>query len=150
MNSLRVRISQIVPADGKRFTFQYEYDFGDGWEHEILFEGCLRLKTGCGIPDVSKVKGPAPREDVGGIDGYDDYLAALADPEHEEHASCLQWRGPFDPEAFSAERATKAMRRGLPNGAGDGSEERGKHGRLRQLLCLGYLPEDNEARTTWI
>ena len=115
VNSLRVRISQIVPADGRRFTFQYEYDFGDGWEHEILFEGCLRAEDGMRYPLCVEGERTCPPEDVGGVGGYDEYLAALADPEHEEHASCLQWRGPFDPEAFSAERATKAMRRGLPN-----------------------------------
>jgi|WetSurMetagenome_2_1015567.scaffolds.fasta_scaffold887745_1 hypothetical protein len=25
------KVSQIVPTDGKRFTFDYKYDFGDGW-----------------------------------------------------------------------------------------------------------------------
>ena len=42
-----------------------------------------------------------PPEDVGGTHGYEEYLAALADPEHEEHENMLQWRGPFDPETFS-------------------------------------------------
>ncbi|MFH1304708.1 MAG: plasmid pRiA4b ORF-3 family protein, partial [Planctomycetota bacterium] len=32
-------LSQILPRTKKRFSFKYEYDFGDGWEHEILFEG---------------------------------------------------------------------------------------------------------------
>lgn len=41
--------------------------------------------------------------------------AALADPEHEEHESYMEWRGSFDPEAFDAQAATKMMRRGLPN-----------------------------------
>lgn len=38
---------------------------------------------------------------MGGSSGYEDYLEAIADPEHEEHESMLQWRGPFDPEEFS-------------------------------------------------
>jgi hypothetical protein len=42
-------------------------------------------------------------------------LEAIADPEHEEHKSYLKWSGPFDSEAFDAEAATKAMRKGLPN-----------------------------------
>ena len=39
----------------------------------------------------------------------------MADPEHEEHADYLEWRGPFDPEQFDAQATTKMMRRGLPN-----------------------------------
>lgn len=115
IDSLRVRISQILRAGGKRCTFDYEYDFGDGWAHSILFEGCLRAEEGVRYPLCVEGERACPPEDVGGIDGYHDYLEAMADPKHEEHESFVEWRGPFDPEAFSAEKATKAMRRGLPN-----------------------------------
>ena len=30
VNSLRTKVSKIIPKDGKRFHFDYEYDFGDG------------------------------------------------------------------------------------------------------------------------
>jgi hypothetical protein len=43
--------------------------------------------------------------------GYGDYLAAIADPQHEQHEEMLQWRGPFDPEAFHANQATTEMRK---------------------------------------
>jgi len=44
-----------------------------------------------------------PPEDVGGAIGYDDFLAAIADPGHEEHDDYLEWvGGSFDPEAFNA------------------------------------------------
>jgi hypothetical protein len=43
--------------------------------------------------------------------GYADYLAAIADPHHERHEELLEWRGPFDPEAFDAKKATKEMRK---------------------------------------
>ena len=61
--------------------------------------------------------GPAglPAQDVGGVGGYEDYLEAMADPKHEEHESFLEWSGPFDPEAFDAKAATRAMRKGLPD-----------------------------------
>jgi hypothetical protein len=52
---------------------------------------------------------------VGGIPGYEEYLAVMADPEHEEHESFRRWRGRFDPEKFDADKATKRMRRGLPD-----------------------------------
>jgi len=115
VDSLEVRISQVVPADGRRFSFDYEYDFGDGWKHEILFEGCVRTERGNRYPLCVEGERACPPEDVGGTYSYPDYLEAMADPKHEEHESYLQWRGSFDPEAFSAEKATKAMRRGLPN-----------------------------------
>ena len=44
---------------------------------------------------------------------YADHLAAIADPQHERHEEMLEWRGPFDPEAFDAKQATKEMRKGL-------------------------------------
>jgi hypothetical protein len=115
VNSLRTRISKIVPEDGSRFRFDYEYDFGDGWEHEVLFEGCLRAEKGRRYPICVEGERACPPEDVGGVGGYQEYLEAMADPKHEEHADYYEWRGPFDPEEFDAQAATKMMRRGLPN-----------------------------------
>jgi len=48
---------------------------------------------------------------VGGIYGYEEYLEAMAEPEHQEHESFMEWRGPFYPELFDADKATKRMRR---------------------------------------
>lgn len=48
-------------------------------------------------------------------DGYEEYLEALADPNHERHEEFMEWSGPFDSEPFDAEATTKAMRRGLPH-----------------------------------
>ncbi len=118
VNSLRVKISKIVPKDGKRFQFDYEYDFGDGWEHEILFEGCLRAEKGTRYPLCLEGQRACPPEDVGGIYGYQEYLEAMVDPDHERHEEFMEWRGPFDPEEFDATAATKAMRTGLPNWRG--------------------------------
>ena len=49
--------------------------------------------------------------DCGGAWGYADYLAAIADPQHERHEELLEWRGPFEPEAFDVKKATKEMRK---------------------------------------
>ena len=115
VNSLRTKVRKIVPADGKRFRFDYEYDFGDGWEHEILFEGCLRTEKGLRYPLCVEGERTCPPEDVGGTYGYANFLKAIADPNHEEHDFFMEWSGPFDPEAFDAEVATREMQRGLPN-----------------------------------
>jgi hypothetical protein len=106
-------LSKIVPENGKPFRFEYEYDFGDDWEHEVLFEGCLRAEKGSRYPICLEGARACPPEDVGGIGGYQEYVEAMADPKHEQHEEFMQWRGPFDPEAFDAEAVTKKMRRGL-------------------------------------
>lgn len=115
VNSLHTKVSKLIPEDGKRFRFEYEYDFGDGWEHEVIFEECLRAETGGRYPICTEGQRACPPEDVGGTYGYEEYLEAMADPEHEEHESFMEWRGPFDPEAFDAGAATRRMRRGLPD-----------------------------------
>ena len=115
VNSLKTKISKIVPTDGKQFRFDYEYDFGDGWEHEILLEGCLRADKGSRYPLCLEGERACPPEDVGGTGGYEEYLEAMADPKHERHEEFMEWRGPFDPEKFDARAATREMRKGLPD-----------------------------------
>jgi hypothetical protein len=48
---------------------------------------------------------------VGGTWGYEEFLAAMTDPDHERHEESRAWiGGRFDPPA-----ATRAMHRGLPD-----------------------------------
>ncbi len=54
VNSLRTKLSKIIPESDKRFQFDYEYDFGDGWEHEILFEDCLKAEKGIRYPSMPR------------------------------------------------------------------------------------------------
>ena len=115
VNSLQTKVSKIVSRNGKRLGFDYEYDFGDGWQHEILFEGCLWAKKGTRYPLCVEGERACPPEDVGGVGGYQEYLEALANPKHKRHKEFMEWSGPFDAEKFSAEVATKEMRRGLPD-----------------------------------
>lgn len=115
VDSTVTKISEIIPKDGKRFQFLYEYDFGDGWEHEVLFEGCLRSEKGGRYPLCIEGERNCPPEDVGGVWGYAEFLEAIANPKHEEHDRMLEWAGEFDPEEFDAASTTKAMRRGLPD-----------------------------------
>jgi uncharacterized protein YwqG len=78
VDSLDTRISKIIPKDGKRFSFDYEYDFGDGWEHEVFFEGCLRAEKGTRYPLCIEGERACPPEDSGGPYGYPEYLEAMS------------------------------------------------------------------------
>jgi hypothetical protein len=105
-----VPIGQVLPGRGSRVL--YEYDFGDGWEHEVLVEDVL-AKDAAG-PEPRCVSGgrACPPEDVGGAGGYEHFLEALSRPDHEEHDDLLAWYGgPFDPERFDRAAANKALAR---------------------------------------
>ncbi|WP_182870549.1 plasmid pRiA4b ORF-3 family protein [Stieleria mannarensis] len=115
VDSTVTKISEIVPHSGSRFAFRYEYDFGDSWQHEVLFEGCLRAEKGLRYPICVEGERACPPEDVGGVWGYAEFLGVLADPEHEDHDHFTQWAGPFNADEFNPKKATKKMQRGLPN-----------------------------------
>jgi hypothetical protein len=114
-NSRVTMLSDLLPKTRKRFRLFYEYDFGDGWEHEILFEGVKEAAPGARYPLCLEGERACPPEDVGGVWGYRDFVKAITNPKHEDHEHMLQWNGPFDPEAFSPDAATKDMRKGLPD-----------------------------------
>jgi len=81
----------------------YEYDFGDGWIHVVQLEARLPARKGRSYPVCLAGEGKCPPEDCGGIGGYEELLAAIADPEHPEHDSLLEWvGGSYDPEEFKA------------------------------------------------
>lgn len=104
-----VLLSKLIPKSAKRTRWIYEYDFGDGWRHEVLFERFPAIDPQVKYPLCSEGERACPPEDCGGPWGYAGILAAIADPKHERHDEILQWRGPFDPEVFDAKKATKEM-----------------------------------------
>jgi hypothetical protein len=116
IDSTVAKISEVVPDNGSRFRFRYEYDFGDGWVHEILFEGCVRAEPNGRYPLCVEGARACPPEDVGGVGGYEEFVEALTDPKHEQHEDFVKWSGgDFDTEKFDPTEATKHMKRGLPN-----------------------------------
>jgi hypothetical protein len=100
-------LSQVLRGTKK---FHYEYDFGDGWQHDVLFEKVVGREAGTKYPRCVAGKRACPPEDVGGPWGYADFLAAIADPKHDRHEEQLEWiGGKFDPEAFSTEEVNQDL-----------------------------------------
>ena len=107
-------LSKLMPKSGKGTRWVYEYDFGDGWRHEVLFEGNPPPEKGKKYPVCLDGERACPPEDVGGPWGYAEFLEAMADPKHERHDEFIEWRGPCDPEAFNVKKATREMRKVKP------------------------------------
>jgi len=82
-------------------TFDYEYDFGDSWEHEIIHEGILLKEKGTKYPVCIGAARACPPEDCGGVPGYYRMLDIISDPNHEEYEEMITWLGKkYDPEQF--------------------------------------------------
>lgn len=102
-NERNVRLDQLV-GEGDKLT--YEYDFGDGWEHELKIEKVLTPEPGMRYPRCTAGKRACPPEDCGGPWRYAHLLEVLRDPKHEEHEEMIEWiGGEFDPEAFDLDEA---------------------------------------------
>jgi hypothetical protein len=116
IDSTKTYLSQVLPKTGRRFAFKYEYDFGDSWEHEVLFEGNLPVDPKAKYPWCLEGERACPPEDCGGVWGYAEFLNAIGNRKHPEHKDTLRWAGgSFDPERFDHEAATKKMKKGLPD-----------------------------------
>jgi len=90
----------------------YTYDFGDWWEHDVLVEEVAPADPMTRYPVCTDGEHACPPEDVGGPEGYAEFLAAMGDPAHPRHDEVREWIGRrYDPNAFDPERATVLLRR---------------------------------------
>lgn len=112
-DSSAVMLSSLLPASGKQATFSYTYDFGDNWEHEILFEGRQAAGPGVKYPLCLEGERAGPPEDCGGPPIFEHLLEVLANPRHEEYAEVADAYGSFDPGRFDPRRAALRMVKGL-------------------------------------
>ena len=108
-NERKALLSQVLSKPKQKMV--YEYDFGDGWEHSLVLERVLEPEPGVRYPRCIGGARACPPEDCGGAGGYENFLAAIRDPGHEEHDEYLEWiGGEFDPEEFDLEEFDTALR----------------------------------------
>jgi hypothetical protein len=72
------------------------------------------LQPDCGVRYPRCIDGAraCPPEDCGGTGGYENFLQAIFDPDHEEHDEYIEWiGGEFNPEAFDLKEFDSALRR---------------------------------------
>lgn len=91
----------VLRALGDAAKFEYEYDFGDGWDHAITVEALRRPQIGIKYGVCLDGAGACPPEDCGGVWGYKNLVEVLADPTREEYGELREWvGGPIDVAAF--------------------------------------------------
>jgi hypothetical protein len=108
-NETYKRLRDIVSTEGEKF--EYLYDFGDNWEHEVTFEKVLPVDKEKSYPVCLEGQRACPPEDCGGVWGYDGFLQTIGDENHEEHDEMLEWvGGEFDPEEFDVASINKKLK----------------------------------------
>lgn len=96
-----VRVTAYLSEVGQRA--RYDYDFGDGWEHDLVLERVSPRQAKTKYPRCLAGARACPPEDCGGPEGYLQLLETIANPDDPEHESMLEWLGgPFDAGAFDA------------------------------------------------
>ena len=93
-----------------RTRIGYEYDFGDGWEHELVVEARTVAEDGQAYPACIAGEGACPPEDCGGVYGFAELKEVLAGPDSEERDEMREWiGGDFDPAHFDLAVANAAV-----------------------------------------
>jgi hypothetical protein len=93
-----------------RTRIGYEYDFGDGWEHELVVEARTAAEDGQAYPACIAGEGACPPEDCGGVYGFAELKEVLAGPDSEERDEMREWMGEdFDPAHFDLAAANAAV-----------------------------------------
>lgn len=85
----KVRVSDLLGRVKQKMT--YEYDFGDGWLHDIVVEKIVSTPNPMPRAEFVDGEGMCPPEDCGGIFGYMDLLKIINDPEDEEYEDRREW-----------------------------------------------------------
>jgi hypothetical protein len=98
IDAAKVRLREVLTP--RKTTIEYLYDFGDDWEHRLIFTNTRQGTQGVGYPRYIAGEWNAPPEDCGGVPGFYDKLDAAADPEHPDHDEVKEWLSDYDPNTI--------------------------------------------------
>ncbi len=79
----------------------YNYDFGDNWNHDLVLEKILPKDAKVKYPICMEGERACPPEDCGSVPGYESLLEVIKNPDDEEYEDMMTWLGGrYDPDAF--------------------------------------------------
>jgi hypothetical protein len=105
-NPKNYKLKDVFFQTGEKL--EYLYDFGDNWEHEVIFKGRKEAYYMEDYPLIATGARACPPEDIGGIPGYRELLSAVAKKDKKKLAGFEEWLGyRYDPDKFSFSRFDK-------------------------------------------
>lgn len=107
-DALEVSLGQIL--SGRKQEFTYEYDFGDGWRHQVEVEKFLPSDDEVAYPFCIEGQLNCPPEDCGGVPGFYRMLKILGNKRHPERKEMLEWLGDdYDPKYFNPDEVNEEL-----------------------------------------
>ena len=82
-----IKIDKYIEEYG---SLEYTYDFGDSWNFLIVLEEIV-YDYYFGYPTLLAGEGDAPPEDVGGTEGFYDFLKVYNNPSDEYYTEVREW-----------------------------------------------------------
>ena len=102
-----IKLHAVIMKRGEKF--QYTYDFGDIWSHDVTLEKVGELDPKIRYPVCLAGERACPPENSGGLEGYYDKLDIVKNPQHPAYDETKEWMGDFDPEFFDIDEANKFL-----------------------------------------
>lgn len=94
------------------YVYVYDYDYGNNWRPRAKVEKFVELNAPISSAVCVAGENACPPEDVGDASGYEEFLAALADPSDPDHEDLKEWiGGSFDPAAFDLAEVNQRLNR---------------------------------------
>ena len=109
IDASKVRLRDVLKSE--RTLIDYTYDFGDCWEHRLTVTDVRTGQPDGSYPRYVAGEWNAPPEDCGGIPGFYEMLAAIANPSHPIHAEVIEWVDDYDPNVVDELPITYALAR---------------------------------------
>ena len=100
-----IKLSEYISAKVK-----YNYDFGDSWQHYIDVVKVLP-DFDHNYPICIGGEGSTPPEDVGGEQGYEEFLEVIANRNHPEYEDTVKWGKGQDYKEFDIETVNRLLKK---------------------------------------
>jgi hypothetical protein len=77
----------------------YEYDYGNSWQHTITLEKILPPNAKQKLPILLQGQGACPPEDCEGVAGFEKLKVVMRNPNHPDYEELSEW---LEAETFDA------------------------------------------------
>ena len=110
IDSKDTKLKEVI--SGPKDIINYQYDFGDDWEHRLQVQKFLAKDKAVVYPVCLEGEMRCPPEDCGGIYSFYEYLAILKNKKHPEHKEMVTWfPKKYDPAHFDIDAVNMQLQK---------------------------------------